>query len=115
MIVIESKHRKRKNILKKYPDAVIADVTGHPCGIGENMGDFVPLSGYHFTLSEGMESKCGHCRNGYLSKLSLLRSALLLTISKKLRSSNKLKSKRTFTLYSVCLPNLCPSGLPVWV
>ena len=64
MIVIESKRRKRENILKKYPDAVIADVTGHPCGIGENMGDFVPLSGYHFTLSEGMESKCGHCRNG---------------------------------------------------
>lgn len=47
MVVIESKRRKRENILKKYPDAVIADVTGHPCGIGENMGDFVPLSGYH--------------------------------------------------------------------
>ena len=60
----ESKRKKSENILKKYPDAVIADVTGHPCGIGENMGDFVPLSGYHFTLSEGMESKCGHCRNG---------------------------------------------------
>ena len=53
MIAIESKHRKRKNILKKYPDAVIADVTGHPCGIGENMGDFVPLSGYHLMMSEG--------------------------------------------------------------
>ena len=53
MIVIESKRRKRKNILKKYPDAVIADVTGHPFGIGENMGDFVPLSGYHLMMSEG--------------------------------------------------------------
>lgn len=56
--------QEARKILKKYPDAVIADVTCHPCGIGENMGDFVPLSGYHFTLSEGMESKCGHCRNG---------------------------------------------------
>ena len=27
MIVIESKRRKRENILKKYPNAVIADVT----------------------------------------------------------------------------------------
>ena len=53
MIVIESKRRKRENILKKYPDAVIADVTGYPCGIGENMGDFVPLSGYHLMMSEG--------------------------------------------------------------
>lgn len=26
MIVIESKRRKRENILKRYPDAVIADV-----------------------------------------------------------------------------------------
>ena len=25
------------------------------------------------------------------------------------------KPKRTFTPYTVCLPNLCPSGLPVWV
>lgn len=27
MIAIESKRRKRENILKKYPDAVIADIT----------------------------------------------------------------------------------------
>lgn len=27
MIAIESKRRKRENILKKYPDVVIADVT----------------------------------------------------------------------------------------
>ena len=27
MIAIESKRRKRENILKRYPDAVIADVT----------------------------------------------------------------------------------------
>ena len=26
MIAIESKRRKRENILKKYPDAVIADI-----------------------------------------------------------------------------------------
>ena len=53
MVVIESKRRKSENILKKYPDAVIADVAVHPCGIGENMGDFVLLSGYHLMLSEG--------------------------------------------------------------
>lgn len=53
MIVIESKRKKCNNIQKKCLDAVIADVTGHPCGIGENMGDLVPLSGYHLMLSEG--------------------------------------------------------------
>ena len=53
MVVIESK-RKRGNMYKRIIlDAVIADVTGHPCGIGENMGDFVPLSGYHLMMSEG--------------------------------------------------------------
>lgn len=36
MVVIESKRRKRENILKKYPDAVIADVTSQATdGIGE--------------------------------------------------------------------------------
>ena len=31
------------------------------------------------------------------------------------RSSNKSKPKRTVTPYMyICLPNLCPAGLPVW-
>lgn len=29
MIVIDSKRKKRENILKKYPGAIIADVTSH--------------------------------------------------------------------------------------
>lgn len=29
MLLIESKRKKRENILKKYPDAIIADVTSH--------------------------------------------------------------------------------------
>lgn len=29
MILIESKRKKQENILKKYPDAIIADVTSH--------------------------------------------------------------------------------------
>lgn len=38
MVVIESKRRKRENILKKYPDAVIADVTS------QATDEFVKLS-----------------------------------------------------------------------
>ena len=38
MVVIESKHRKRENILKKYPDAVIADVTGTHAELGKTWG-----------------------------------------------------------------------------
>lgn len=29
MIIVESKRRKWENILKKYSDAIIADVTSH--------------------------------------------------------------------------------------
>lgn len=53
MVVIESKRKKHNDIQKKCLDAVIADVTGHPCGIGENIRDYVALSGYHLMLSEG--------------------------------------------------------------
>lgn len=42
MEVIKSKHRKRENILKKYPDAVIGDVTRLATG---NLLRVVPL--YH--------------------------------------------------------------------
>ena len=53
MIVIESKRKKSENILKKYLNAVIADVTGHPCRIREYIRDYVALSSYHLMLSEG--------------------------------------------------------------
>ena len=47
MEVIKSKHRKRENILKKYPDAVIGDVTRLATG---NLLRVVPLFHHGETL-----------------------------------------------------------------
>ena len=45
MIVIESKRRKRENILKKYPDAVIADVTSQATDGLVKLSPFYPHGG----------------------------------------------------------------------
>ena len=42
MIIIDSKRRKRENILKKYPDAVIADVTRLATGSWLRVGPLYP-------------------------------------------------------------------------
>lgn len=97
MVVNQSSARgtiRTKELLLK---AVIADVTGHPCRIGENMEDSVSLSGYHLMLSEG----CGkqvRILQKWVVKASLVYCvpvALFLTISLELGSSNKAKPKRT--------------------
>lgn len=44
MIVIDSKRKKWENILKKYPDAIIADVTSHA------EDDLIKLSPFYFIL-----------------------------------------------------------------
>lgn len=45
MIVIESKRKKRENILKKYHDAVIADVTSHATDGLVKLSPFYPPGG----------------------------------------------------------------------
>ena len=59
MVVIESNRKKRENILKKYTEAVIADVTGNPCGIGENMGGI--LYQYLGIILRRLRAKKGNC------------------------------------------------------
>lgn len=53
MIAIESKRRKRENILKKYPDAVIADVTSQA-----TLSPFYPHGGIPVPFSEGNTAMC---------------------------------------------------------
>lgn len=45
MIVIESKRKKRENILKKYHDAVIADVTSQTTDGLVKLSPFYPHGG----------------------------------------------------------------------
>ena len=58
MIAIESKRRKRENILKKYPDAVIADVTSQAIDGLVKLSPFYPHGGIPVPFSEGYTAMC---------------------------------------------------------
>lgn len=58
MIVIESKRRKRENILKKYSDAVIADVTSQATDGLVRLSPFYPHGGIPVPFSEGYTAMC---------------------------------------------------------
>ena len=58
MVVIESKRRKRENILKKYPDAVIADVTSQATDGLVKLSPFYPHGGIPVPFSDGYTAMC---------------------------------------------------------
>lgn len=58
MIAIESKRRKRENILKKYPDAVIVDVTSQATDGLVKLSPFYPHGGIPVPFSEGYTAMC---------------------------------------------------------
>lgn len=58
MIVIESKRRKAANILKKYPDAILADVTSHATDDLVKLSPFYPHGGIPVPFSEGYTAMC---------------------------------------------------------
>lgn len=58
MIVIESKRRKVANILKGYPDAILADVTSHATDDLVKLSPFYPHGGIPVPFSEGYTAMC---------------------------------------------------------
>lgn len=58
MVVIESKRRKRENILKKYPNAVIADVTSQATDGLVKLSPFYPHGDIPVPFSEGYTAMC---------------------------------------------------------
>lgn len=58
MILIESKRKKYDNILKKYPDAIIADVTSHAEDDLIKLSPFYPHGGIPVPFSEGVTATC---------------------------------------------------------
>ena len=58
MIVIDSKRKKRENILKKYPDAIIADVTSHAEDDLVKLSSFYSHGGIPVPFSEGVTATC---------------------------------------------------------
>lgn len=58
MIVIESKRKKKENILKAYPGAVIADVTSQAKDGLVRLSPFYPHGGIPVPFSEGYTAAC---------------------------------------------------------
>ena len=58
MIIIESKRKKQENILKKYPGALIVDVTSKATDGLVKLSPFYPHGGIPVPFSEGYTSTC---------------------------------------------------------
>lgn len=58
MILIESKRKKYENILKKHPDAIIADVTSHAKDSLIKLSPFYPHGGKPVSFSNGATATC---------------------------------------------------------
>lgn len=58
MIVIESKRKNIENILKKYPNAIIADVTSQAKDGLVKLSPFYPHGGIPIPFSDGMTATC---------------------------------------------------------
>ena len=58
MIVIESKRKKPETILRRYPGAVIADVTSHAGDDLVKLSPFYPHGGIPVPFSEGYTAMC---------------------------------------------------------
>lgn len=58
MIIIESKRKKIENILKKYPNAIIVDVTSKATDGLVKLSPFYPHGGIPVPFSEGYTATC---------------------------------------------------------
>lgn len=58
MIIIESKRKKPATILKKYPDAILADVTSSAKDGLVKLSPFYPHGGIPVPFSEGYKATC---------------------------------------------------------
>lgn len=58
MIIIESKRKKSATILKKYPDAILADVTSGARDGLRKLSPFFPHGGIPVPFSEGYTATC---------------------------------------------------------
>ena len=58
MIVVESKRKKPASILKKYPDAVLADVTSGATNDLVKLSPFYPHGGIPVPFSDGYTASC---------------------------------------------------------
>lgn len=58
MIIIESKRKKRENILKKYPNAIICDITSQATDGLVKLSPFFPHGGIPVPFSPDYTATC---------------------------------------------------------
>lgn len=58
MVIIESKRKKQDTLLKKYPNAIIADVTSHAKDSLVKLSPFYPHGGIPVPFSDNMTAEC---------------------------------------------------------
>ena len=58
MILIESKRKKIEKVLKKYPGAIVADVTSKATDGLVRLSPFYPHGGIPVPFSDGITSSC---------------------------------------------------------
>ena len=58
MIIIESKRKRIENILRKYPDAIVVDVTSNAGDEMVKLSPFYPHGGIPVPFSEGVTAEC---------------------------------------------------------
>lgn len=58
MIIVESKRKKKETILKKYPNAILADVTSHATDSLVKLSPFYPHGGIPVPFSEEYTASC---------------------------------------------------------
>lgn len=58
MIIVESRRKKPETILKKYPDAILVDVTSHATTQLVKLSPFYPHGDIPVPFSEGMTATC---------------------------------------------------------
>lgn len=58
MIIIESKKKKSESIIRKYPDAIIADVTSQAKDALVKLSPFYPHGGIPVPFSDGWTAQC---------------------------------------------------------
>lgn len=58
MIIVASKRKKRETLLRKYPDAILADVTSKATDDLVKLSPFYPHGGIPVPFSDGMTATC---------------------------------------------------------
>ncbi len=58
MLIIDSIRKKPETILKKHPNAILADVTSHAADDLKKLSPFYPHGGIPVPFSEGVTAMC---------------------------------------------------------